>query len=347
MNDALVCRKADLVVREPLVPLKIPTLPEDDEFADFFAAGKDAENATFQELLPMAGAGSVMMREALSRPDQCYRLVKGGMTPIEGSDGLFRGVTWNSGADGTGVKEMAQFAEVGQAAKIASTFFSQGMLIYIACELNDIKKGIADIQEELFQGEVSRMKGCIRFAGTALRHYRQHREKTLLFNAIQSVETEIDPLLDVIMRRLRKTPTQTSLLGMGKDELKKIYDESLSAVVWLLKGMVALAVLYSVSDPEFGKNELSRLLRSFLGQRNNEILNWLKSAGGTLAQKGYGSKSKERIVSMGKAVEDQVKVLSAPSSGLVLTGRQLQELQERSQPAPVVARPLKPDMSLA
>ncbi len=304
-------------------------LSDGDEFVDFFSVGNEVGNGNARDALSKLGASSVVLREAATNPGKLYQLVEGGVTPVEGSDGLVRGVLWRSAPDGKGVKEMAKFAEVGQAAKIATTFFSQGMLIYIASELNAIKKQMAEIQNELFESEVSRMKGCVRFAGTALRHYRRNGNKELLFNAIQSVETEVDPLLDAIMRQVRRIPTTTSLLGQNKDELKHSYDEALSATMWLLRGMVALAVLYSVTDPEFGKGELNGLLRDFLD--NREIVKWLQSAGKTLSQKGFGEKFCTRIGSMEKSLKEQQRVLSAPSCGVLLTGQQLVELQHQER----------------
>jgi len=303
-------------------------VPAGDEFSDFFSVGEFAGRVNAQNLLSTIGASSVAIREAATNPGRLYQLVEGGVSPIEGSDGLVRGVVWRSAPEGRGIKEMAKFKEIGQAAKIASTFFSQGMLIYIASELNAIKKQVSEIQNELFEAEVSRMKGCVRFAGTAMRHYRRNGDKGLLFNAIQSVETEVDPLLDAIMRQMRRTPTKTSLFGMKEAELKQSYDEALSATMWLIRGMVALAVLYSVTDPEFGKSELNNLLKTMMDNRG--IQNWLMDAGKTLTQKGFDEKCYTRIEGLRRSVELQHRVLSAPSSGILLTGRQLVELHQRS-----------------
>ena len=301
------------------------TLSDGDEFSDFFSVGNEVCNGNARAVISSLGASSVVLREAANNPGKLYQLVEGGVTPVDGSGGLVRGVVWRSAPDGKGVKEMAKFAEVSQTAKLAATFFAQGMLIYIASELNAMKKQISEIQNELFESEVSRMKGCVRFAGTALRHYRRNGNKELLFNAIQSVETEIDPLLDAIMRQVRRMPSTTSVFGQNKEELKHSYDEAISATMWLLRGMVALAVLYSVTDPEFGKGELNRLLKDFLS--NREIVEWLQRAGKTLTQKGFDEKLSTRIGSMVKSLNEQNRVLAAPSCGVLLTGRQLVELQ--------------------
>ena len=317
---------------EVLVPLRDVAGLSCDEFADFFSIGADNAYKNAQTLLGSAGAASVAVREAASNPGKLYRIVEGGVTQIDGTDGLVRGAVWKSGADGTGMKEMAKFAEVGQAAKVASTFVSQGMLIYIACELNDIKRGIADIQNELFEAEVSRMKGCIRFAGTALRYYRQRGEKDIIVNAIQSIETEVDPLLDAIMRQVRRLPPKTSFLKVDKEELKASYDAALSALLCLLKGMLVLSILYSVSDPDFGKEEFVRLIDSVIG--NNAIINWLNKAGQSLSLNGYGDKYRERIESLVKSLNVQKRVLSAQSVGLLLTGQQMAKLGSEGTGAP-------------
>ena len=309
---------------EVLVPLHDTPMKGADEFSDFFSTGMNNASGNARTLLASMGASSAAMREIVANPDKVYRVVEGGVTTIEGTD-LVHGAIWRSGTDGKGLKEMTKFAEVGQTAKIASTFVSQGMLIYIACELNDIKKGISEIQNELFESEVSHMKGCIRFAGTALRHYRKHHEKGLLFNAIQSLETAVDPLLDAIMRQVRRTPANTSFLGTSKKELKGYYDEALSAVICLLKGMIALSILYSVVDPDFGKEELSNLLASFLG--NKDMVVWLHKAGIALAQNGYGEKYREIVEKMEKSLKLQRQLLVVPNVGLMLTGKQIADLQ--------------------
>ena len=311
--------------REVLVPLHdLSSKERSDEFSDFFLTGISNASGNARTLLASAGTSSAAIREMVANPGKLYRVVEGGVTTIEGTD-LVRGAVWRSGADGKGMKELTKFAEVGQTARIASTFVSQGMLIYIACELNDIKKGISEIQNELFESEVSRMKGCVRFTGTALRHYGVHHEKGLLFNAIQSLETEVDPLLDAIMRQVRRTPASTSFFGMGKNELKGFYDEALSAVICLLKGMVALSILYSVADPDFGKKELSKLLDSFF--ENKDMVVWLKKAGSELAYKGYGDKYRARIEKMNESLNMQRQLLVAPNVGVMLTGRQIADLQ--------------------
>lgn len=299
-----------------------------DELGDLFQAGDASGGTTLNELLPEVGAASAAVREALKNPDQIFRLVEGGMSPVKGGKDLLRGGVWKSGAEGKGMLEMAKFKQVGRAAALASTFFSQGMLIYVAHELNQIRKQLADIKTELFQSEVSRMKGCVRFAGTALRYYQKNREKGLVFNAIQSVETEIDPLADAILRKLNRTPSKTAFLGMSAADLKTAYIESREAVLWLLKGLVSLAVLYSVADPVFGKQELKRAFSELIA--NDGIFNWMDRAGRELTNKGqFGEEQVALIKNIAHKLKQEVTLLDAPRTGILISGRQILELENR------------------
>jgi len=313
---------------EVLIPLRGDVdLQKSDDLADLFSASTESNHTFWRDHLTTLGAASSAVREALSHPDGIYRLVEGGVTPVEGSKGLVRGAQWCSGAEGKGMKQMALFKEAGRTAALASTFFSQSMMIYIAYELNDIKKGIEDIKSEMFNAEVSRMKGCVRFAGTVLRHYRRNGDKVLLFNAVQSLETEVDPLLDAIIRKTRQLPTDTKFMKVSDSDLERSFYEIRSAVVWLLKGMVALSIVYSVTDADFGKGELLHLLKDF-SEGNRAIIDWLEHAGHSLSLKGgdTGYVVKENIVRMKENVQKQIKVLEAPRVGLLLTGRQLAAL---------------------
>ena len=317
---------------EALVPWQVQQLPSNDVLYEFFEAGDTARRMTAQDLFAVTGASSVAVREAIN-PDKFYRLVKGEISEIPGSGGNIRGVEWRSGSEGKGMKKFAEFKQVGNAVKLASTFFSQGMLIYIAAELNDIKKGIAEIQNELFESEVSKMKGLIDSAGRTLRHYRRNQDTDLLNNAIQPLGAEIVPLLDAIVRRVRRLPSETSLFGPRASTIKANYDEVMSAIIWLLKGMVALCLLYSVHDPEFGKAEMKKLLGKF--REAKELSEWLVKVGRTLAMKDYGEKYYDDVVRMGETLKCQREVLSAPNVGISLSGRQLLELQDKSYAASV------------
>lgn len=316
---------------EALVPWQAPQLPSNDVLYEFFEAGdvarRESAHDLLHDLLVVSGASSVTVREAIN-PDKVYRLVKGGITEVPGSGGNIRGVEWRCGLDGKGMRKFAEFKQVGNAVKLASTFFSQGMLIYIACELNDIKKGIVEIQDELFESEVSKMKGLIDSAGRTLRLYRRNRDTDLLNNAIQPLGAEIVPLLEAIVRRVRRLPSETSLFGPSASTVKANYDKVMSAIIWLLKGMVALCLLYSVHDPEFGKAEMINLLDKF--REAKELGEWLAKVGRTLAMKDYGEKYYDDVVRMEKTLLCQHKVLSASNVGISLSGRQLLELQDQS-----------------
>ena len=314
--------------QEVLLPLEnFPVDSAADDLFEFVSAAETARNDALRGLLSEVNVGAAvrLAREAAARPDRLYRLVEGGVTPVKGAPHLVRGAQWASGAEGSGLKKMALFREVGSTAALASAFFSQGLLVYVATELNRLRTDLEGLRADLFQAEVSRMKGCVRFAGTALRHYGLHWEKALLFNAIQSLETEVDPLLDAVMRRVRARPAQASAWGNGAERLEASYEEVFGAVIWLLKGMSVLAVLYSVTDPDFGRRELDRLLRDFHG-RWRDVGRWLSLAGRALAEKGYGSDPRERIVSLDRTVSDQVAMLRAPRRGLLIEGRRLAAL---------------------
>lgn len=173
----------------------------------------------------------------------------------QNSNGNYSGVYRGENGKITG---HAEFEKAGvNAARIASQVFAQGMLISIACDLQEIKHDLQDIKDELFFDHVGEVISILQTVEKEIETYQfGHEEK--MADLRRELSTKTNDLRQAVSRRLEKLSPSITLWDNWNpfrpkhDQITAELNLLIPAIETLIKGITVSAELYSLIGPEQG-----------------------------------------------------------------------------------------------